>query len=304
METKELQTSLICTLLETLCAHVCDDDGDAGSGDGNNDTDGDVSMQNSSGASLSTTILQHLRWLDFVEDSTALSSKLTECIEACPFRIQRDIITMLPEIVGDVELDQLVSTLLALMEETPTLTVSILDALTNLHLNDNTLADATDRVILTLQSSDPDDLPIVVRFLLTSCHGNEQTYEVLKNIRQYLSSAIESNDLANDEQSNNNASNETLILEALRVGFRQRHDLASMYLKGFTGGDKHEHFIGNSGDAQTLDIWILATMHGFPRDRSAVESIVKKMVINGRLSESTVRRKNLIICIKFVGWFQ
>jgi Fanconi anemia group D2 protein len=188
----------------------------------------------------------------------------------------------------------LVAFLLALMEETPALTVSILDALTNLHLNDDTLSNATERVILTLQSSEPDDLPVVVRFLLTSCRGQEQTFQVLKHIRQYLSAAIESNDLANDDQADNNASNEAFILEALRVGFRQRSDVANMYLKGFANDDAN---MESNGPAQTLDVWILATMHGFLRDRKAVETTLKKLVIGHKLDESTVSTTVWLHCL-------
>jgi|TARA_B110000091_G_C13803130_1_gene471197 Fanconi anemia group D2 protein len=298
METPELQKGLISTMLQTLCTHATNDDDDDDDDDegGGNDDDGDVNMLdgNGSGVPISTTILQHLRWLDFVEDSSALSNKLTECIHVCPFRVQRDIILMLPEIVGDVELNQLVAFLLALMEETPALTVSILDALTNLHLNDDTLSNATERVILTLQSSEPDDLPVVVRFLLTSCRGQEQTFQVLKHIRQYLSAAIESNDLANDDQADNNASNEAFILEALRVGFRQRSDVANMYLKGFANDDAN---MESNGPAQTLDVWILATMHGFLRDRKAVETTLKKLVIGHKLDESTVSTTVWLHCL-------
>ena len=59
-----------------------------------------------------------------------------------------------------------------------------------------------------------------------------------------------------------------------------------MYLKGFTesgSGDGE-----SNGPAQTLDVWILATMHGFPRDRLAVESTLKKLVIDHKLDESTI----------------
>ena len=242
-------------------------------------------MQNNrSDVSLSTTILQHLRWLDFVEDAVTLSSKLMECVEICPFDVQRDVILMLPEIVGDVALDDLVTFLLAKMEETPSLTVAILDALTNLHLNEQDLNKSTSRVVLSLQSSEPEDLPVVVRFLLTSCRAKDQTMEVLKKIRQYLSSAIESNNLGSDEQMAGHASSETLMLEALRVGLRQRYDVASMYLKGFTDADS----VGGNGAAKSLDVWMLATMHGFPRDRQAVETTLKKLVIDHKLDESTI----------------
>ena len=76
------------------------------------------------------------------------------CIDVCPLKVQRDIILMIPEIVGDVELDELVDFLLAKMEECSSLTVAILDALTNLHLGEDTLESVRDRVIQKLQSSE------------------------------------------------------------------------------------------------------------------------------------------------------
>ena len=282
MEVDNLQTGLIKALLDTLCNYAVNESGDESDGDGDDAT---MHSNSTTGVSLSTTILQHLRWLDFVEDATTLSTKLKECIEICPFDVRRDIILMLPEIVGDVELNELVFFLLELMEETPALTVAILDALTNLHLNDQCLHDATDRVILTLQSSEPADLPVVVRFLLTSCHEKVQIVSVLTSIRQYLSAAIESNGLAIAEEQINSASSETLILEALRIGLRQRYDVASIYLKGFTETDASG--LGN-GSAKSLDVWMLATMHSFPRDRQAVETTLKKLVIDHKLDDSTI----------------
>ena len=62
-------------------------------------------------------------------------------------------VLMIPEIAGDVELDSLVNFLLEKLEETM-LTVAILDALTNLHLEADILESVSDRVILQLQSAE------------------------------------------------------------------------------------------------------------------------------------------------------
>ena len=142
------QQKIIDLLMDALCSEH--------SGDGGEDDDagGGGSSASSSRLPFCTVALQHLRWLDYVADSEALSRKLMECIDVCPFKVQRDIVLMIPEIVGDVELDDLVEFLLEKMEEYASLTVAILDALTNLHLAEDSLESVMDRVIQQLQSSE------------------------------------------------------------------------------------------------------------------------------------------------------
>jgi len=69
MEVDNLQTGLIKALLDTLCNYAVNESGDESDGDGDDAT---MHSNSTTGVSLSTTILQHLRWLDFVEDATTL----------------------------------------------------------------------------------------------------------------------------------------------------------------------------------------------------------------------------------------
>ena len=147
----DFQQKIIGLLMNALCSRYNGDDDYEDAASAGNVKGGSAL---SSGVSFSTTVLQHLRWLDYVADSAALSQQLMDCIDVCPLKVQRDIILMIPEIVGDVELDELVDFLLAKMEECSSLTVAILDALTNLHLGEDTLESVRDRVIQQLQSSE------------------------------------------------------------------------------------------------------------------------------------------------------
>lgn len=143
------QQRIIDLLIDTICSEQQEmDDLD--------DNDGSAAQTRSDTSQLPLykILLQHLRWLDYIGDSDALSQKLMECLEVSTFRVQRDIVLMIPEIAGDVELDSLVNFLLEKLEETPMLTVAILDALTNLHLDDSILENVSDRVILQLQSAE------------------------------------------------------------------------------------------------------------------------------------------------------
>ncbi len=46
-------------------------------------------------------LLRQLRWLDFVEDCPALVRQLMDVMEVCAEPIQREIISLLPELVDD-----------------------------------------------------------------------------------------------------------------------------------------------------------------------------------------------------------
>ena len=130
----------------------------------------------------------------------------------------------------------------------------------------------------------PQDLPVVVRFLLSSAPQKKdktKTLEILTAIREHLSNTIESGgELLSDEKAQDAASIEALFLESLRIGLRQRGDIAALYLKDRQASD--------CSPCRALDVWLLAAMHGFPRDRKVVESTLKKLVIARKLDLDTV----------------
>lgn len=65
---------------------------------------GDDEEARSGGLAADSTprlLLSQLRWLDFVQDSEALTTKLLECLQVSPKHIQRELVSFIPEIVDD-----------------------------------------------------------------------------------------------------------------------------------------------------------------------------------------------------------
>lgn len=96
-----------------------------------------------SGASLSLgddvarLIINHMRWLDFIVDSTAFNDKLMQVLSICPLHLKKEIIGSLPEIIGDQNNKIVVDSLEQMLQEDSAIIVPVLDSLSNLHLDDD-----------------------------------------------------------------------------------------------------------------------------------------------------------------------
>ena len=91
---------------------------------------------------------------------------LLQCLEAAELNLQKDIISIIPEIVDDASLSIVVSTLRQLMEQDTKMTVPVLDALGNLNLDTEQLLPICNSALATIGSTAVENLPIVIRFLL------------------------------------------------------------------------------------------------------------------------------------------
>ena len=120
-----VQTSLIDVLLETMAIQAGNDNG----------SDDDENESNSNdGKNLIKIILSQLQWIEHVYNNRKLTNKLLECLDICPIEAQRDIIAMIPDIIDDNEQESVVEKLFDIMENEITLTVSVLDSISNLYL--------------------------------------------------------------------------------------------------------------------------------------------------------------------------
>eukprot|EP01018_Ginkgo_biloba_P031023 Gb_40799 [translate_table: standard] len=81
-------------------------------------------------------ILNQFRWLDYLVDGEALTSKLLEVLSICPLSLKKEIISFLPDIIGDQNNHMVVSSLEQMLQEDLDLIVPILDAFSNLNLED------------------------------------------------------------------------------------------------------------------------------------------------------------------------
>jgi fanconi anemia group D2 protein len=92
-------------------------------------------------------IVAQFRWLDFLVDADAFVDKLVEVMSVAPPRLKKEIIGSLPEIVGDQRHATVVSALEKLLQEDSEVVVAVLDALSDLNLNE-TLQDQVTRYFI------------------------------------------------------------------------------------------------------------------------------------------------------------
>jgi len=130
-------------------------------------------------------VLNQFRWLDFIAQSKELTEKMLEMVSITSLDIQREIITCIPEVLDDSEHTEVARKLSELLCQNTGLTVSILDALSNLSLRPDLLAEVRVSVIEMLPSAEVDDLPVVVKFILQSV-GDGDAFEVISELRSNL----------------------------------------------------------------------------------------------------------------------
>jgi fanconi anemia group D2 protein len=85
---------------------------------------------------IARLIINQFRWLDFLVDPTGFAENLMEMLSVAPSRMKREIVGLLPEIVGDQSHCTVLPALEKLLNEDSELVVPVLDALSDLNLNE------------------------------------------------------------------------------------------------------------------------------------------------------------------------
>ncbi|XP_033066530.1 Fanconi anemia group D2 protein isoform X4 [Trachypithecus francoisi] len=130
-------------------------------------------------------IVSQLKWLDRVVDGKDLTAKIMQLISIAPENLQHDIITSLPEILGDSQHADVGKELSDLLIENTSLTVPILDVLSSLRLDPNFLLKVRQLVMDKLSSIRLEDLPVIIKFILHSVTAMD-ALEVISELREKL----------------------------------------------------------------------------------------------------------------------
>ena len=226
------------------------------------------------------SLLHQLRWLDYLVNGEQLTEELMQVLEIVPPAAQRELISVLPEIVGDAAPEQVCGTLKALLLSQLDLMVPILDALTSLNLPAELVKSVTDDVLKTLSSAAPDDLPVVVRYLLHTAEG-EQLELVVDALRSHLrfererpaagGAAAGGGGGGGAGSSASAGTTEQLTLEALRAGMHFKKINAGTFLQRIAAC--------TSVQAHTpADIWILTAMFGLSHFSTKAVTMFKRKV--------------------------
>ncbi|XP_051122489.1 uncharacterized protein LOC127245545 isoform X2 [Andrographis paniculata] len=227
-------------------------------------------------------ILNQFRWLDFLVNSNNFVEKLLQVIYICPHTLKKEMIGSLPEIIGDQNNKTVVSSLQEMLQEDSSLIVPVLDAFSNLNLDD-LLQDQVILIALScIRTIDVQHMPYLLRFLLISAKPSNARLLISK-IRDQLKFLGGSNTRASQLSKLKGKSvldnTEASILDALRSGLRFKSMLCLEFLKELKS-------LKEARDHKAIDIWllILISMSSEPLQKS-VQMVFKKKIIEGCFHE-------------------
>lgn len=201
-------------------------------------------------------LLNQLRWLHFLVDGPALCENLLSIIPIMPDAIQKHIIESLPEILDDRSKSLAVSELIKVLEETPALMGSVVDALSMLGVPVDRLPEVNTSILSTLAAVNRDVLPVSIKYLLTNCPPvlYTQTINALRNVLALPALGPASSKLS---------------LEAVRLSLRSSKPVAEHALKMFRN-------LQNLTDHKPADFWLMLALYDSPAHRKQVESLFRR----------------------------
>nr|XP_053651378.1 Fanconi anemia group D2 protein homolog [Cherax quadricarinatus] len=269
---EELQPCLITLLTEKLL-EVANDD------------------ESSSQANIPNLVLANLKWLDCIVDSDILTAKIVDIIQGSPLKIQQEIISFVPSIVEDANHPKVAEVLCELYDTVPELTTAVLDTLGHLTLPPDSLEDVRHSVLKTLQATRPEQLPIVVKFLLNNT-PQSMAYQVLSDMREKIhlpgdhrgskTSPRKSQSKLNTSitATNNNSSNEDIAYEVLLMNNIKMATLTHKFLS--IAWLKAIHDVDDVASTRPFDVLILLKLYdSVPSQRRHIESIFRNKIRTG-----------------------
>lgn len=223
-------------------------------------------------------LLNQIRWIEFVVKPSELTQNLMLCLQACSTSaIQRDIITILPEVVADNEHEAVTETLLHLMQMESSVTLVVLDTLSLMNLPTPQLTQVTEQVLASLPSAEPSDLPMIVKFLI----------QHTQDVQQLVTTIRESLDIDSLMVHEEGKRVEGMLMETTVQAFGLRSDFVSTYLNTL---------LKLVEQYKTLDCWMLFGMYSIPKWKKNALRVLKKMD-KSVLVHSIQRHKAALSCV-------
>lgn len=219
-------------------------------------------------APLAISLLNQLRWLDFIVDSHALYESLLSIVPVlCPI-MQKALIEALPEILDDASRDPVVTELIRILEESPSMMASVIDALAALGVDDSRLPDVNSAILSSLPAANRDMLPVSLKYLLRTCPPALLT-ETTSTLRHTL--ALPSLGPATAR----------LCLDAVRAGLRMSKTIADHLIKTIRNLEK-------PSDHKPSDLWILIALLDSPLHRKPAETLFRKKAASNLFSRTII----------------
>ncbi|KAI8927201.1 Fanconi anaemia protein FancD2 nuclease-domain-containing protein [Entophlyctis helioformis] len=244
------------------------------------------------GANIPKMIIKQLRWLDHVWRPDEMVDKLIEVLQVSATEIQIEIIGSIPEIVVDSAHQRISLCLIETMNQSPELTNTILDTLTSLTMDDDSLATVREACIAKLESADLDALPVILRFLLQLITPDTAVSSI-KRIRIHLDMdavaqilAIEANDIEEGRSKGKKPERQlqTLLLESIRTSFQARPFLQDAWMRIISD-------VESAAMLRPLDMLVLIVIYSLSTShRKKSQIAIKRKAMGGELTPSLIKR--------------
>lgn len=207
-------------------------------------------------ADVARLLLNQLRWLDFIVDGPALCESLLAIVPVVSPSLQRAIVEALPEILDDASREVAVTELVKILNESPSMMGSVVDALGALGVDDERLPDVNSSILSTLNAANGDMLPVSLKYLLRTCTP-PLMMRTVNALRHTLG------------QPGLGAASGRLCLDAVRAGLRMSKPVADHVIKVLKD-------VSKPSDHKVADLWILVALLDSPLHRKAAEVLFRK----------------------------
>ncbi|XP_038265461.1 Fanconi anemia group D2 protein isoform X2 [Dermochelys coriacea] len=260
------------------------------------------------GTNFPRLIVNQFKWLDKILDSKDLVMKLMQMVSVSPAPIQHDIITSLPEILEDSQQSEFAREVSQLLKRDTRLTVPILDALSNLDLDAELLAEVRQSAMIIVPAVKLEDLPVVIKFILHNIKAVDAV-EVISALRKNLdlSSCIlplqilsSQSKLKSQPQMSSSTSQESssqncvkLLFDVIKLAVRFQKGISEAWIKAI------ENTVSVS-DHKVLDLIILLLIHTTnTKSRKQIERVLRNKIPLGcvpeQLLQSAFRNHSVVI---------
>ncbi|KAJ8258595.1 hypothetical protein COCON_G00176070 [Conger conger] len=253
------------------------------------------------GLNVPRIIMNQLKWLDRVINSTDLAGKLMQLVAVAPVEIQRDIITSLPEILEDSQHSDIAKELNSLLQQHTQLTVPVLDALSSLSLSSSLLAEVRGAIMSTLSAVQLEDLPVMVKFILHSISASDAS-EVVSDLRKKLElelcvlpSVLQASQSRLKSKGPSGSSTVplatssldciSLVMDVIKSAVRFQKTISEAWLKAIESLDEPENH-------KVIDLLVLFILHSTNTNNSrrGAERVLRVKVRGGLIREALLQR--------------
>ncbi|XP_074054696.1 Fanconi anemia group D2 protein isoform X1 [Macrotis lagotis] len=252
---------------------------------------------NNDGLNMPRLIINQLKWLDRIIDGKDLTTKIMQLISIAPVTVQHDLITSLPEIIGDSQHGDVAGELSDLLMKNTTLTVPILDVLSSLQLDSKLLSKVRHLVMDKLSAVTLENLPVIIKFILHTVTATD-ALEVISELRKKLdldycilppqlhtsqSKLKNKSQVSSGNQDNSNQDCVSLLFDVIKSAVRYEKAISEAWIKAIES-------IDSVSDHKVLDLLMLLIIYSVnTQSKKYIEKVLRNKVQSSCIPEQLLQ---------------